>query len=103
MPKFYPDIHEYLETIQNKKSVSAKDLDDMVLHVRAKTGLSREICSEIVGYFFQEMRNTMLRGDQVTLRGLGKLYIVSPRTGSKRKVFTKFEPYNKLLNKINEK
>ncbi len=103
MPNFYPDIHEYLEGIQNKKSVSAKDLGEMVLKVRAQTGLSREICSEIVKYFFQEMRNAMLRGDQVTLRGLGKLYIASPRTGSRKKIFPKFDPYNKLLSKTNEK
>lgn len=100
MPNFYPDIYEYLETVHNQKSVSAKDLDEMVLKIRAQTGLSRDICSEIVKYFFQEMRNTMLRGDQVVLRGLGKLYIASPRAGSRRKIFTKFEPYNKLLRKV---
>lgn len=101
-PDFYPDIHEYLETVENKKSVSAKGLEEMVLKVRAQTGLSQDICLEIVKYFFQEMRNAMLRGDQVTLRGLGKMYIASPRTGSKRKIFPKFEPYDKLLSKVNE-
>ena len=102
-PDFFPDIHEYLETVQNKKAVSAKDLDEMVLKVRAQTGLSHDICSEIVKYFFQEMRNAMLRGDQVTLRGLGKMYIASPRTGSRKKIFPKFEPYDKLLSKVNER
>jgi len=103
MPEFYPDIYEYLEGVHNKKSVLAKDLDEMILKVRSQTGLPRHICSEIVKHCFQEMRNAMLRGEQVTLRGLGKLYIVSPRTGSRRKIFPKFEPYNKLLNKVNER
>ena len=102
MVDFYPDIHEYLETAQ-RGAVSAKDLDEMVLKVRAHTGLSCEICLEIVEYFFQEMRSAMLRGDQVVLRGFGKLYIASPKTGSKRKIFPKFEPYNRLLSKVNER
>ena len=103
MVSFYPDIHEYLEGVQNKKSVTVKDLDEMVLKVRAETGLPRELCSEIVKHCFQEMRNDMLRGEQVTLRGLGRLYIASPKTGSKKKVFPKFEPYDKLLRKINDR
>jgi len=103
MPEFYPDIHEYLEGVQNKKSVSAKDLDEMTLRVRAHTGLPREICSEIVKHCFQEMRNAMLRGERVTLRGLGKLYIASPRTGSRKKIFPKFEPFDRLLSKVNER
>lgn len=102
-PDFFPDIHEYLETVHSKKSVSSKDLDEMALKVRAQTGLSRDICLEIIKYFFQEIRNAMLRGDQVTLRGFGKMYIASPRTGSRKKIFPKFEPYDKLLSKINDK
>ena len=102
MPNFYPDIYKYLETLQNKKSVSTKDFDDMILRVRAYTGFDREVCADIVKYFFQEMRHVMLRGDQVVLRGFGKLHIVSPRTGGKRKIFPKFTPSKKILNKINE-
>jgi len=103
MPEFYPDIHEYLEGVQDKKSISIQNMDEMVLKVRAETGLPQDICSEIVKHYFQEMRNAMLRGDQVTIRGLGRLSIASPRAGSKRKVFSKFEPFDKLLSKVNEK
>lgn len=103
MAEFYPDIYQYLETLQNSKSVSIKGLDDIVAKVRAQTGLSQETCAEIVRLFFQEMRNSMLRGDIVTIRGLGKLYINAPVNGSKKKVFPKFAPYGKLLKMANEK
>jgi len=100
--KFYPDIHEYLETVENRKSVSAKGLEETALKVRAATGLDNDVSSDIVKHFYQEIRNSMLRGDAVVLRGLGKFFISSPRSGNKAKVFPKFEPYDNLLDGLNE-
>jgi nucleoid DNA-binding protein len=103
MPDFYPDIYEYLETQRNSRSVTSKDLDSTVYKVRANTGLTYETSSEVVNRFFEEMRNVMLRGEAVTLRRFGKLYIVSPRNGSKTQTFAKFEASDKLLDTINDK
>lgn len=99
---FLPDIHDYLESINTSKSVSAKGLEDLVFRVRAKTGLNTDICTAIVSLFFHEIRNSMLKGDIVTIRGLGKLYVSSPKHKNKKRVFPKFKPYKKLIRRMND-
>lgn len=103
MIEFYPDIYDYLESIQNSKSVSAKGLEDIAHRVRAHTGLDYDVSLDIVKHFFQEIRNVMLRGDMVSLTGLGKFYISSPRSSNNiKQIFPKFEPYKQLIDKLNE-
>ena len=103
MPEFYPDIYDYLENADNSKSVDVRYLDDLILKVRAHTGLSEDAAKIVVTRFFQEIRNGMLRGDVVTLRSFGKFYVLSPQvTGSKKKILPKFKPAPKLLTKIND-
>ena len=102
MPDFYPDIHEYLESVENSRSVSAKGLEEIIFKVRASTGLSYDVSAALVKHFFQEVMNGMLRGDIVTLKGLGKFYVSSPKTGNKTVIFPKFEPYHKLVKELNE-
>ncbi len=102
MPDFYPDIHHYLESVENSRSVSAKGLEEIIFKVRASTGLSYDVSSSLVKHFFQEVMNGMLRGDIVTLKGLGKFYVSSPKTGNKSTIFPKFEPYHRLVEELNE-
>lgn len=103
LPKLLPGIEEYLESIDNKKSVTAKGLEDFVIQVQIKTGLNQQISTTIVKAFFQEIRNSMLRGDIVTIRGLGKFYISSPKsTKNKERVFPVFKPYKQLIKKLND-
>lgn len=100
---FLPTIHDYLDSIDNKKSVSAKDLEEFVEQVQIKTGLDYDTSALIVKNFFQEIRNSMLRGEIITLRGLGKFFIASPLTNStKKRVFPSFKPYKKLIEKLND-
>ena len=101
-PKLLPDIHEYLETADTSKAVSARGLEDLVMKIRAKTALPPEICSALVANFFQEIRNSMLRGDIVCIRGLGQFLISSPQTRSnKKRVFAKFKAYRSLKKGMN--
>jgi hypothetical protein len=102
MPDFYPDIEEYLESTTNKKSVSSKGLDELVYRVRAATGLDYDVAQQIVRLYFQEIRNAMLRGDVVALKGLGKFFISSPLHGNKEQIFPKFEPYKALSDRLND-
>lgn len=100
-PKLLPGIEEYLETVDNKKSVSSRGLEEFVVQVQLKTGLDKQTSKVIVQAFFQEVRNSMLRGDTVTLRGLGKFFISSPRSAkNKERVFPVFKPYNQLIKKL---
>jgi nucleoid DNA-binding protein len=103
VPEFYPDIHDYLENADNSKSVKINHLDDIVLKVRAHTGLSEEAANIVVKRFFQEIRNAMLRGEIVIFRGFGKFFVLSPKvTNSKRKILPKFKPHPQLLMKVND-
>jgi len=102
MPDFYPDIEEYLESTTNKKSVSSKGLEELVFKVRAATGLDYDVAQQLVRHFFQEIRNAMLRGDIVVLRGLGKFFVSSPLHGNKEHIFPKFEPYKSLSDRLND-
>lgn len=102
MPNFYPDIEEYLESTTNKKSVSSKGLDELVYRVRAATGLDYDIAQQIVRLYFQEIRNAMLRGDVVALKGLGKFFVSSPLHGNEERIFPKFEPYKSLADRLNK-
>ena len=101
-PEFYSDIFDYLDTIENTKSVTSKGFDDLVLKIRAYTGLSEEESEIVLKYFFQSIRSYMLRGEEVFLKGFGKFFISSPVvTNNKKKVFPKFEACSELTNKIN--
>ena len=103
MPEFYPDIHDYLESVENSKSVNVKGFEELIYKIRAHTGLSFEASSLVLKHFFQDIRNAMLRGDIIALSGFGKFFISSPKnTNNKNKVFAKFKPYPQLSNKLNE-
>lgn len=101
MPEFYPDIYEYLDSTDNASSVSAKGLEELIYKVRAGTGLDYDIASDVVRYFFQEVRNAMLRGEVVSLKDLGKFLIFG--SGSERRaIIVKFKPFKRFSKKLNE-
>lgn len=98
-----PGIEEYLETVENKKSVSSRDLEDFIIQVQIQTGLNTHTSTAIVKAFFSEIRNSMLRGDIVVLRDLGKFFISSPRNSkNKERVFPVFKPYKKMIRRLND-
>lgn len=98
---FYPDVDEYLAL--NTRPITSTGLEEYILRVCAATGMSKTIASQLTIIFFEEIRYAMLRGDIVTLRGLGKFTIANPKNNtSKRKVFAKFKPYKSFIGKMNK-
>ena len=95
MPELYDDIYEYLGSQDNIRSVTAKGLEEYIHKVCAHTKLDLKEATLITRLFFQEIRNSMLRGDFVLLGSLGKFYISSPRTtGNKKDIRPRFkQPY----------
>ena len=97
-----PNIDEYLENVDTVRSVSSKGLEELVFKVRAKTGLDIEVCEAIVAGFFQEIRNTILRGDIVKINGLGRFFVAGPCSGNKERVFPKFITSKTLKKAMND-
>lgn len=101
--KYYQGIDTHLEQINNERSISINGLDELIVKIKAKTGLSLEESEIVVRWFFQEIRNSMLRGDIVILAELGKFFISSPKTSkNKIRIFPKFKLFKKVIKKINE-
>lgn len=99
-----PDISKYLEQVENTKSVNINGLDEIAYRMRASTGLSKEACMIVLKLFFQEIRNSILRGDVVALYRFGKFFLSTPKTSkNKKRIFPKFKPYQALLSKLNNK
>lgn len=102
-PEFHPDIYDYLESVENSKSINVNGFEELIYKIRAHTGLSFEASSLVLKHFFQDIRSAMLRGDIVALSGFGKFFISSPKnTNNKQKIFAKFKAYPPLSNKLNE-
>ena len=100
--QFYPDINDYLDSTDNSKSVDVKGLEEFVYKICAFTGLSYDESSLVLKNFFQCIRNSMLRGDIVSLNSFGKFFVSSPKcSNNKEQIFIKFEPYPKLSKKVN--
>jgi nucleoid DNA-binding protein len=95
-----PDIDEYLEQIDDNIPVDCKGLEELILKIKAQTGLEVDSIKIIVQQLFQEIRNQTLKGNSVIMQSFGKLSISSPETGNKKKVFVKFTPFSNLLRKI---
>ena len=100
---FYDDIHKFLDSTENSKSVNAKGFDRLIFKIMANTGVSCEVATIILKAFFQEIRNAMLRGDVVYLKDFGRFYISSPKSGKSKRTFPKFKLNNVLQNKLNDK
>lgn len=98
-----PGISEYLEQVDNDKSVNIKNLEEIVYRVNASTGIGLEASAVIVKLFFSEIRNGMLRGDVIVLAGLGKFSLSSPKKSkNKKRIFPKFKAYNSLIDRMNK-
>lgn len=100
--RMLPDIFEYLENIKNKQSVSVKGLDEIIDKVAINTAMSRESAEVVVELFFKEIRKELLKGNEITFRTLGNLFISCPKnSNNKTRVFPKFEPSDILVEDLN--
>lgn len=78
---------------------------DYVLEkLRAKTGLTKDQCRMILTKFFETIRVEILNGNRIILKEFGSFFMSSPvTTKNSLKVFPKFKPSKKLLQRLNEK
>jgi nucleoid DNA-binding protein len=101
MPKFLPNIDDYLEQNSYGSPVSVEGLEKLIYKIVVHTGLKYETCEFIVKYFFNEIRNSMLRGEIVNINKIGKLFIRCPKNGTGKKyISTVIKLTKKLSNKI---
>jgi nucleoid DNA-binding protein len=100
--KGLPNIEEYLASRGDGSPVEANDLDHIVDAVCAYCGFTKEQSQRILCLFFQEIRNAMLAGDIVDIRGLGSFFISSPKvTSNKERVFPKFKAKKSFSRRLN--
>lgn len=97
-----PDIETYLETFESEESVSCEGQEETIYRICAATGLNYESSSTIFKYLFQEIRNSLLRGEKVIVRGIGSFYLKKTNTDEVKRAFIRFKPNNYILKKINE-
>ena len=51
----------------------------------------------------EEIRNLLLRKNNIDIRGLGNFYVSSPAvSNNSKKVFVKFKPKKSLVDKLND-
>lgn len=96
------NIDDYLFSSGNKYPVEVPELEELIKVVASKANLDFSTTQQIIKYFFEEVRNIMLRGDIVLIRSFGSFFISSPKIRNKgKKIFPKFEmsfEMRKLLN-----
>lgn len=95
-----PDIEEYLKSVDDNIPVSISGLEFLVAKVVANTGLPEETCKILVREIFQQIRNEVLDGNCVVIKGLGKFFIT--HKNNKKKMFIKFKTFKKLKNRLND-
>ena len=76
-----------------------------------ENGLTKKEATEIIKIFFEEISNTLAKGDRVEIRGLCSIYVKkykaytgrNPKTGKKVNVKTKKLPYFKAGRELKKR
>jgi len=84
---------------------------DIVKKLSETKGIKRKIAEEVVDTIFGCMKEALINGDKVEIRGFGTFKVKSydsyegrnPRTGEKIKVMPKKLPFFKVGKELNEK
>lgn len=100
-----PDIHDFLEIDDNQYAVSTEGLEEIVLRLRTKIPLEKDILDQMTAWFFSEIRNSMLRGELVHIRDFGNFFISNSKikkTYKNKKIIPTFKPHKKLLKRLND-
>jgi nucleoid DNA-binding protein len=96
-----------IEKIHEKKDafpVDVSEVQDIIDAVASSTNLSQDQSTRIVRLFFEELRNSILKGEAVSFPRLGSFFISSPMTNNNvKRVFPKFEPSLILIKKLRNK
>jgi nucleoid DNA-binding protein len=108
MADLYSDIYEYLDDYGTESSSYLDGLEELVGFVRAYLGTDKDKAEIIINSFIIEIKNAMLRGDIVLLKGFGKLYCGGTRLRKGRSklyhisINPKFKAAKSIYNKLNE-
>ena len=98
-----PGITDYLEDRGSAAPVEIPELDHIVEAVVLRTPLAKDQSHQIVSLFFQEIRNSLIRGHVIDIRGFGTMCVSSPAiTGNKDKVFVRYEPKRSMKKQLNK-
>jgi nucleoid DNA-binding protein len=98
----FQSMEEYLSSKGDGFPVSIPELDHIVDEVISHTSVTREQAVRIISLLFQEIRSSILQGDIIDLKVLGRFSISSPVTTGNKNTFIKFKPKKSLIRKINE-
>lgn len=96
----YPDITYYKEIIHYGLEISSENLEDIIKEVELNTSLDNNTAKLITKLFFEEIRNSMLKGEVVKLKQLGSFYIISPKITDAKIIKPHFRPSKKLKTKL---
>lgn len=102
--RFYSTIDEYLSSVTGEYSISPKGIEELIERVSTNCFISKENAEIIVLAFFNEVRNQIIKGNEILFRGFGKLSLSSPKTSNtKKRVFVKFKPAIVFIKRLNGK
>lgn len=84
---------------------------DLITALKEETGLSKSEADSVVNLFFNEMAETLAKGDRVEIRGLCSFYIKqykayvgrNPKTGSSTEVSPKKLPFFKCGKELKDR
>ncbi len=84
---------------------------DLIETLRKENGLSRNEASAVVKIFFDEIGNTLAKGDRAEIRGLCSFFVKkykayigrNPKTGKKVKIRPKKLPFFKCGKELKER
>ncbi len=99
MAKLREDIIQFLEKAQTSSSTTTDGLEDLVARIRIYTGFDEEIASLIVCYYFDEIKNILLRGDSINIRGYGTFKTRIGRNKARHAVFKVCKMLNKIIDR----
>jgi nucleoid DNA-binding protein len=90
LPDLLPNIDSFLEQVDGNSPIDLEGLDELVLTVRAYTGLDYDKAEILIKNYFQIIRNEVLNGKRMTIYRVGNLSLRKDNTR------TKFTPNLKL-------
>lgn len=96
-----PQFLEDTSVLPEKIKPTIEGLEEIAFSIRSYTGLPIETCKILLEVYWQEIANSMLKGDIIKLPEFGTFLIKSPKNSSnKNQVVAKFSPSKHLLKKL---
>lgn len=98
--KLFPDIFDYINAT-NAVEVSTEGLEEMIAYVRAHTGLPLFHATTVVKYYFQGLRDGIVKGEKPPMKNMGWFTTKYPKD-NKNHVKIRYRLYYKFKKRIRE-